>query len=514
MTGIPLADLADGAMLTGYANNEPILLVRRGDEYLAISAKCTHHGAPLDQGLLVDDTVRCPWHHACFSLRTGEALRAPALDPLPCWEVKHREGRVYVTGKQERDPLASLRPATAAPGSTHPQSVVIVGGGAAGSAAAEMLRREGYTGRLTLLDGESEAPYDRPHISKEFPDEAESIALRPPGFYEAHGVEVVHEQVAYLDVKARQVRTAGGSSYPYEALVLATGAEPVRLDIAGADLPHVHVLRSLADHAAVVAGAQRAQRVVVLGASFIGLEVAAGLRARGLEVHVVAPDQIPLARVLGPELGALVQAKHEQQGVVFHLQQKAARIEINAVILENGESLMAELVVVGIGVRPRLALAEAAGLVLDRGVVVNEFLETSIPGIYAVGDIARWPDRHTGQRIRVEHWAVAQRQGQTAARNVLGQRERFEAVPFFWSQHYNLSVRYSGHAEQWDQLTRAGSPAAGPAASFVFRLKGRTLAVASMQRDVENLQAEVALESNDEAVLARLFPEGATPLNA
>ncbi|MDO7845795.1 FAD-dependent oxidoreductase [Hymenobacter sp. M29] len=500
--GLALTDLPDGGMTTGHAHGEPVLLARRGNEILAISAKCSHLGAPLGKGLLDGDTVRCPWHHACFSLRTGEALRAPALDPLPCWTVEQRNGRAYVTGKQARDPLA---PVGTSETKAYPDAVVIIGAGAAGSAAAEMLRREGYKGRITVLDGEAEAPYDRTMLSKSFPaDEKKPVALRPAGFYTAHKIDIVRGEVAGIDVAGRRVLLANGAAHAYDRLLLAPGAEPIRLDIPGHDLPHVHLLRSLTDHRAIVAGAKGARRAVVIGASFIGLEVAAALRGLGLDVHVVAPDQLPLAKVLGPELGEIVRKLHKEKGVFFHLEQNAERIEEGVVVLENGERLPADLVVAGIGVRPRLALAEAAGLAIEKGVTVNEYLETSAPGIFAAGDIARWPDPHSGQNIRVEHWVVAQRQGQTAARNMLGQREQFDAVPFFWSKHYDLSIRYVGHAEKWDEAVVSGD-LAKQEFSIAYRAGGKTLAVASVKRDLENLKAEVALEADDEKALEKLL---------
>ncbi|MBF9140549.1 FAD-dependent oxidoreductase [Hymenobacter properus] len=500
--GIPLADLADGATATGHALGEPVLLARRGEEIFAISAKCSHLGAPLGKGLLVDDTVRCPWHHACFSLRTGEALRAPALDPLPCWTVTQRDGRAFVTGKQTRDPLAPVGPTEK---QAYPVAVVIIGAGAAGSAAAEMLRREGYEGSITMLDGEAEAPYDRTMLSKSFPaDEKKPVSLRPADFYALHNIELVRGEVSRIEVPGRRVLLADGAAHAYDRLLLATGASPLSLDIPGHDLPHVHVLRSLADHHAIATSAAAAKRAVVLGASFIGLEVAAALRTKGLEVHVVAPDELPLAKVLGPELGEIVRKLHQDKGVFFHLEQKATRIEADAVTLENGDRLPADLVVAGIGVRPRLALAETAGLALDKGVSVNEYLETSAPGVFAAGDIARWPDPHSGQNIRVEHWVVAQRQGQTAARNMLGQREKFEAVPFFWSKHYDLSVRYVGHAEKWDEAQVSGD-LAKQEFSIAYKAGGKTMAVASVKRDVDNLKAEVALEADDADALAALL---------
>ena len=502
--GIALADLADGEMVRGHANHEPVLIVRRGDDIFAVGATCTHYGGPLAKGLLMGDTVRCPWHHACFNIRTGEATRAPALDPLPCWTVEQRNGRVYVAGKREREPLAQAPGISPIPERTALAAIVIVGAGGAGSAAAEMLRRQGFEGRLTMIDGDVDAPYDRPPLSKRFlAGTSGSVALRPAGFYEDHGIELVRSTASAVEVHDRRVHVADGSSHAYDALLLATGAEPRLLDIPGHDLPHVLTLRSLSDSRAIIALAERAHRAVIMGASFIGLEVAAALRAREIEVHVVAPGSQPLAKVLGAELGAMIQVQHEEHGVIFHLGQTATRIEDEVVVLQDGERLPADLVVVGIGVRPRLDLAEAAGLTLDRGVVVNEFLETSAPGIYAAGDIARWPDPHTGERIRVEHWVVAQRQGQAAARNMLGAHERFDAAPFFWSQHYTLSVRYTGHAEQWDHIDVDGR-VADRACSVAFRRNGKTLAVASVKRDLENLEAEVALEANDEAALQRI----------
>jgi NADPH-dependent 2,4-dienoyl-CoA reductase/sulfur reductase-like enzyme/nitrite reductase/ring-hydroxylating ferredoxin subunit len=507
--GLPFAELEDGGMVLGHAGDEPVLVARRGDEVFAIGSKCTHYGGPLAKGLMVDDTVRCPWHHACFSLRTGEAVCAPALDPVPQWRVDRRDGRIYVTEKQEREPLAP------APGDTGvepdaPAAIVIVGAGAAGSAAAEMLRRQGYTGRLTMIDPDLPAPYDRPNLSKSYlagTAPREYVPLRPDDFYQQHGIERINVPATAIDVNQRQVRLADGATLDYDALLLATGAEPRSLTIPGHDLPHVHLLRSLADCEAIIARAEQARRAVVIGASFIGLEVAASLRARELEVHVVAPSP-PLAKVFGPELGVMIQALHEEHGVVFHLGQTAARIEPETVILESGERLAADLVVVGIGVSPRVDLAEAAGLTVDNGVVVDEYLQTSAPGVYAAGDIARWPDPHTGENIRVEHWVVAQRQGQTAARNLVGQRQPFDDAPFFWSGHYNLSVRYTGHATEWDRIDIDGSTA-DRACSVAYRQNGKTLAVASVKRDLENLKAEAHLEENDEAALHRLVAPAA-----
>jgi NADPH-dependent 2,4-dienoyl-CoA reductase/sulfur reductase-like enzyme len=253
------------------------------------------------------------------------------------------------------------------------------------------------------------------------------------------------------------------------------------------------VLRSLTDCRAIIESAKGARRAIVIGASFIGLEAAAALRARDIEVHVVAPEQRPMERVLGPDMGDFVRALHEEHGVIFHLGDTVVAIDGKRATFRSGGVLEAEFVVLGVGVRPRLGLAEQAGLKIDRGVAVNAFLETSVSGIFAVGDIARWPDSHSKGNIRVEHWVVAERQGQTAARNMLGQREVFDAVPFFWSQHYDVPINYVGHAEQWDEIAIEGDIARRDSL-LKYKGKGRVLAVASIYRDLASLQAELAME--------------------
>jgi apoptosis-inducing factor 3 len=493
--GVALADIAEGGMLAGHVGDEAVLLARRGDEVFAIGATCSHYSGPLADGLMVEDTVRCPWHHARFSLRTGEAIGAPAFNPLSCWRVELRNGRVTVRDKAA-PPTRPGADRGAAAGDKSGR-MVIVGGGAAGFAAAEMLRREGFAGDVTLLSSDDTAPYDRPNCSKDYlagnaPEDW--MPLKPPEFYTQHAIALeLGVEVKAIDPAARKVTMADGRSIAFDKLLLATGAEPVRLDIPGADAGHVHVLRSLADARAIIAATKSARRAVVIGASFIGLEVAASLRGRDLEVHVVAPERRPMERVLGPEFGDFIRRLHEEHGVVFHLEQTATAIGADTVTLKDGGTLGADLVVVGVGVRPRTQLAERAGLTVDRGVVVNEYLETSAPGIYAAGDIARWPDATTGERLRIEHWVVAERQGQTAARNMLGRRTRFSDAPFFWSQHYDLPINYVGHAEKWDKLEIDGDMAARDCL-VRYRRDGKVLAAASIYRDVDNLKEEWALE--------------------
>ena len=491
--GLAFAAIPDGGKLVGHVGEEEVLLVRRGDEVFAVGAHCTHYHGPLVEGLVVDDTVRCPWHHACFDLRTGEAAHAPAFDSLSCWTVERRGETIFVRARKDAPKHRDKAP-TASPG-----KIVIVGGGAAGFAAAEMLRREQYPGGIVMLSNDNAAPVDRPNLSKDYlagnaPEDW--VPLRPDSFYRENGIDLrLETNVVAIEPRTREVVFAGGEKVGYDRLLLATGAEPVRLSIPGAEAPHVYTLRSLADSRAIIAQAKAARRAVVLGASFIGLEVAASLRARDIEVHVVAPEKRPMERVLGPQMGDFVRSLHEEHGVIFHLENTPTAINGRKVTLKSGGALDADLVVAGIGVRPRTGLAEAAGLALDRGVAVNAYLETSAPGIFAAGDIARWPDVHSGANIRVEHWVVAERQGQTAARNMLGYRERFAAVPFFWSQHYDVPINYVGHAETWDEIAIDGD-IAGRDCMLRYKKKGRVLAVASIYRDVASLQAEVAMERN------------------
>jgi len=486
--GVSVSEIPDGSMLLGQVAGEAVLLARRGQELFAIGAECTHYHGPLAEGVFVGETVRCPWHHACFSLRTGEALRAPALNPISCWRVEQRGGTVYVREKLEAAP----RRANTAQG-----PIVIVGGGAAGEAAAEMLRREGYSGPITMLSDDDAPPCDRPNLSKDYlagnaPEEW--VPLRPLEFYREQCIDLrLDTRAAAIDTAAREVRLADGDRCRYGALLLATGAEPVRLNVPGSDLPQIHYLRTLADSRAIIARATAARRAVVIGASFIGLEVASSLRARGLEVHVVAPEARPMEAVLGAEIGDLVRRVHEKHGVVFHLGETVSGFDPGGATLKSGQRVDADLVVVGIGVRPRTALAEQARMRVDRGVVVNEYLETSVPGIYAAGDIARWPDRLTREPIRIEHWVVAERQGQTAARNMLGARERFDAVPFFWTQQHDLVLNYVGHARQWDRLDIDGRLDAKDC-TVTYRRGGRKLAVLTIGRDHDSLAAEVELE--------------------
>jgi NADPH-dependent 2,4-dienoyl-CoA reductase/sulfur reductase-like enzyme/nitrite reductase/ring-hydroxylating ferredoxin subunit len=490
--GVAFEELTDGKPLLGHAGGEAVIVVRVGDDVHAIGASCTHYGGPLAEGLVVGHTVRCPWHHACFDLKTGEAIGAPALADNACYEVARAGALVQVRTKKDAPKRKAKKGA--------PKSVVIVGAGAAGAACVEMLRKEGYAGTITMIGTEEPGPVDRPNLSKDYLAGTAPEEWIPLGSRERYAqlkVELLTgTPVTSIDAAAKKVTLEGGRTIGYDALLLATGGEPSRLPIEGGTLPHVHTLRSLADSRGIIENAKTARRAVVVGASFIGLEVAASLVARGLEVHVVGPEPVPLARALGEALGAHVQKLHESKGVKFHLGTTPKAITATSVLLAKGEPIEADLVVLGVGVKPRVGLAEAAGLKVDNGVVVDERLRTSAAGIWAAGDIARYPDPRVGEHVRIEHWVVAERQGQHVARAMLGSDAPYLDTPFFWSAHYDLSISYVGHAPGYDSVEVFGSIDNNDAA-IAFRKNGKTLAVATVNRDKLSLAVDAAMARND-----------------
>lgn len=486
--GVPLASVPATGVLAGHVDGAPVLLARLDDGFHAVSGSCTHYGAPLAEGLVVDGEVRCPWHHACFSLRTGAALHAPAFAPLTKWTTEIVGDRVYV-----RNEDTSPRPAPPRP-RINPGHIVIIGGGAAGFSAAERLRELGHEGTLTMLSADDSAPCDRPNLSKDYLAGTASedwIPLQGPEFYAEHHIDLRLDcDVAEIDTKSRHVRTVSGERIAYDALLIATGAEPRKLPIPGFDLPNVFTLRSLSDARAIIAATTNAKSVALVGAGFIGMEAAAALRARGLDVHVVAPEAIPMERVLGRELGEFITGLHREHGVVFHLQATAKSFDGKALTLADGSRVPADLLIVGAGVSPRTALAAAAGMDVQDGILVDATLQTSVPGHFAAGDVARY--RNGANLVRVEHWVHAQRQGQAAAANMLGAGQRFTDVPFFWTHQYDLELRYSGFAKDWDEVRGEGTLADGDYTARFFHA-GKLVAAASIGRDLENLTIEAEL---------------------
>jgi NADPH-dependent 2,4-dienoyl-CoA reductase/sulfur reductase-like enzyme/nitrite reductase/ring-hydroxylating ferredoxin subunit len=500
--GVPMASVPPDGLLAGHVDGTPVLLTRLDDGFHAVSGTCTHYGAPLADGLVVHDEIHCPWHHACFSLRTGTALRAPAFAPLATWHTEVIGDTVFVRA-QEQAPRSSLpRPRL------QPERIVIVGGGGAGFAAVERLREMGFTGALTMLSADSATPCDRPNLSKDYlagtaPEDW--IPLQDPQFYAQRRIDLRLEcEVTAIDTASRHVLTASGERFAYDALLIATGAEPRRLPVPGFDRPNVFTLRSLADARAIIAACTQATSVAFIGAGFIGMEAAAALRARGLEVHVVAPEEVPMERALGREVGSFITSLHREQGVVFHLGTSAKSFDGSVLTLEDGTRVPADLLIVGAGVAPRTQLATAAGMDVRDGILVDARLRTSIPGIYAAGDVARY--RTGAELVRVEHWVHALRQGQTAAMNMLGSERAFTDVPFFWTHHYGLDVRCTGHASGWDEIRIDGAPDRRDFTARYFRT-GKLIAATSVGRDLENLSLEAQLQASAHASDAPASPD-------
>jgi apoptosis-inducing factor 3 len=489
--GVSLSELPREGTAAGQVGGEAVLLTRIDGQWFAVGATCTHYGGNLAEGHIGKCEVRCPLHHACFDLKTGAALRAPALDPLPRWRVEVDGDRLFVREK--------LEPASGELGAASDvRRIVVVGGGAAGLACALELRKLGYQGEITMLSADSDPPVDRPNLSKDYlagtaPEEW--IPLRGDDWYREHAIALrLNTKVRALDTTKRAVVLESGERLPFDRLLLATGSEPRHLKEEGLSSgDQVLKLRTLSDARKIIDRAKRSARVAIVGSSFIGLEAAAALRKRGLDVAIVSPEHVPFERVFGADLGRFMQKLHEDQGVRFHLGTVAARFDGGTVVLANGDNIPADFVLVGVGVVPRAELAQAAGLDADNGVWVNEHLETSCAGIFAAGDIAAYPDPLTRERTRIEHWTVAERQAQVAAANMLGRGETFESAPFFWTEQHGLTIRYVGHAAHWDEVRVDGEIGADGCVLRYYR-EGKHLASATINRDRENLADELRLE--------------------
>lgn len=454
-------DVKEGLPLSVKVGNRNIVFIRRGDKIYASGAKCPHYGAPLGEGVLIDHVLTCPWHTARFDVTSGMMVSPPALDDLSRFEVKIRKGKVYVK-KTEKPPFRIQV-------KREKGTFVIIGGGAAGFSAAFTLRKEGFDGRVIIATAESEAPYDRPNLSKDYLSgelEAKWMPLKSPEFYREMCIELLtNYRLILIDRKNRALHFTGGLYLEYDKLLLATGAIPKTPDIPGHDLKNFFLLRSLSDANAIISTLDNVKDVVVLGASFLGLEVASSLRNWDLNVHIVAPESIPMARIFGPEIGELLLKTHISKGVQFHLGVTPERIKgddrVREVVLSNRKKVHTDVVIAGIGVVPAVTCVSDTDLLENNSVVVDSTLKTRDDNIYAAGDIALVPDHITGKGRRIEHWVEAQRQGQHAARAMLGSNEPYREVPFFWTKQYDKVLKYVGYSKGYDRLVYRGNVESG-----------------------------------------------------
>ncbi|WP_334598602.1 FAD-dependent oxidoreductase [Pseudomonas alvandae] len=450
-----LADVREDRGLEVSLNESPVLLLRAGGQVRAFQGKCPHAGAPLAKGAVCHGRLICPWHKAAFRAEDGALCEPPALDSLERYHVEVRGDEVWV----DDQPL----PAEKIPPADDPRTFVIIGAGAAGTACAAALREKGFGGRILMLDREAEAGYDRTVLSKYVlaGDMAadKTPPLRDETYFTQQRIERRHGEVTDLDVDARQIRLASGETLSYDAVLLATGGVPKTPGLSGLDLPNVFTLRSLADSRQILDRAQPGQQAVIIGDSFIAMEVASSLRKRELSVTVLARHPVPFAKQFGDSIGKAILARHRANGVVYHSEGEAARIEgtgkAEAVVLDNGQRFAADLVIIGVGVLTatepfaNLPRENDESLIVDDGMRVTD-------GVWAVGDIATFP--LNGQPRRIEHWRLAQQQARIAATNMLGGEEHYLDVPFFWTYHFGKRYDYLGHAEEWDEVQFKGTP--------------------------------------------------------
>ncbi|WGF87903.1 FAD-dependent oxidoreductase [Marinivivus vitaminiproducens] len=481
-----LADLPENGMRGLDIAGRSIILARTGDRVTALSAFCTHFGAPLAEGVVHDGRIVCPWHHACFDAGDGRPLDPPALDGLKAYDCRLDGGDVYV-----RLPPRSRERVTpaAAPSGGDGRRMVIVGAGAAGAAAAESLRQRGFAGRITLISAEAALPYDRTLLSKEILQGIATPApsdLRPASFYAARHIELrLGRRVVAVDADARSLTLDDGSRLGYDACLLATGGRPRRLDVPGAELDGVVTLRSPEDVDRILRAAALEMPVVVIGASFIAMECAASLQSRGCPVTVLAPEPVPFARLFGERVGRALKARHERTGTRF-VTGEVARFDgqgaVEAVVTAEGGRLPAGLAIVGIGVLPATSDLRGLSLAEDGSVPVDGRLQ-ALPDLFAAGDIARFPEPVSGATTRIEHWRLAQEHGRLAAGSMLGEQAVYDGVPFFWStQHWGLY--YAGHTQGFDDVVFDGAPEQDMFLAYYVK-DGRVPAVLGVSRNTE-----------------------------
>jgi NADPH-dependent 2,4-dienoyl-CoA reductase/sulfur reductase-like enzyme/nitrite reductase/ring-hydroxylating ferredoxin subunit len=451
-------DFKNGEMKTISVNGNEILLCKTEDGFSALASHCTHYGAPLSEGVLSGDRIVCPWHHACFNVKTGDLLEPPARDSLPVYDVRVDGENIYVALSEE---LITSRLPKMVKGNIKKdkRTFVIIGGGAAGEVAAQTLREDGFEGKIIMITQENHSPYDRPNLSKDYlaGDADESwMPLRSESFYELFGIDIMlNKKVKGVNFKDKCIDFNSGDILKYDKMLIAPGSIPRKLGLPGEDLKNVFTLRSFDDSKKIIEAGKSGSRAVIIGASFIGMETAYSLNKRGLDVTVISMEEIPFERVFGREVGKLFKNLHEEIGVKFKLslslKEFAGKQKVEAVVLQSGESIEADLVILGVGVKPATEFLHNLKLLPDGSVKVNAYLQIN-EDVFAAGDIVTLPDWRTDGNIRIEHWRNAEQQGRIAAHNMAGKMTQFKCVPFFWTSQVGLSLNYVGHAVDWEEI--------------------------------------------------------------
>lgn len=485
-----LDDFEDNGLKTVEVDGAKVLIARVGDEFHALSAFCTHYGAPLEEGVLSDGRIVCPWHHACFNVKTGDILEPPAMDALVSYEI-WKDGENLMVRIPEDPPRRRLPEMSRREPGKDDRKFVIIGGGAAGYSAAQSLRENGFKGSVLMITREMRLPYDRPNLSKDYlhgEAKEEWMPLREDSFYAEHDIEVMEgSEVVSLEMGSGKIVLDDGGTIEPDCILVATGGRARKLGVPGSELRNIFTLRSFDDAEAIISAAGDASKAVVIGASFIGMEAAHSLTELGLNVTVVGKESIPFEHVFGEEIGALFKREHEMHGVVFEMEKNVSRFfgedSVEKVLLSDGTEIEADLVLVGIGVAPETGFVKGIELSPDGSIPVDGFLRAS-DKVFAAGDIASYPDWRAGRRARIEHWRVALQQGRIAAMNMLGMEARYAGVPFFWTAQAGLNLRYVGHAQSWDSTITWGSV---PDREFItfFVSDGVVLAACGNRRDTE-----------------------------
>ncbi len=508
-----LSDLKDGEMKQVDAGGTEVLLARIDGRYHAVGAHCTHYGAPLVEGALSGDRVVCPWHHACFDVKSGDLEEPPAFDALPCFKVRIEGQEVLVSmpanaADRRTPPMVKRDP-------NNKKLFVILGGGAAGFMAAQTLREDGFTGRIVMISSDGRPPYDRPNLSKDYLQghaEPEWMPLRSDDFFGENDIEIwTDREATNVDTETRQITFDDGTDLRYDSLLIATGGIPRTLTFQSDAQENVFLLRSFSDSDSIIAAAEKGKRAVVIGASFVGMEAACSLRVRGCEVTVVAPDHVPFEKILGAEIGKLFQRVHERHGVEFRLGEQvegfvSSNGRVESVLLGSGERIDADLVIVGVGVAPATSFLRGVELHKDGGVIADQFLRIG-DDVYAAGDIVHFPDPRTDELTRIEHWRTAQQQGRTAAHNMSGKQTPYASVPFFWTVQFGMELRYVGHAKEWDEIVVDGDVEKQDFLAFYVKDQ-KIMAVAGMNRDRDIAIWEEKIRSGQTLSADQLKGEG------